>query len=142
MIRRPPRSTLFPTRRSSDLDATGAAAPAPQSMRTRDRLPSIRSAVVGEHEVWLIAVRERDAVQPLDTLQAGFDALGDRLQVIGREPVAVTQPDPLGQGLREGRWIGARDFGLRGGGGRFRAPGPEPRAPRSRTARGPPGRAP
>src|SRR5438128_3660772 len=117
-----------PPARSRRSDATGAAAPAPQSMRTRDRLPSIRSAVDGEHEVWLIAVRERDAVQPLDTLQAGFDALGDRLQVIGREPVAVTQPDPLGQGLREGRWIGARDLGLGAGACRLepRAPNPEP----------------
>src|SRR2546425_9138362 len=46
MIRRPPRSTLFPTRRSSDLNAPG---PSPRGSHFREALSGSRPARSEEH---------------------------------------------------------------------------------------------
>src|SRR2546430_11248227 len=58
MIRRPPRSTLFPTRRSSDLTSRGGAGPS-----LRDTGPGAGSAMMRWAPDMVPAVRVRDHVR-------------------------------------------------------------------------------
>src|SRR3712207_7919183 len=72
MIRRPPRSTLFPTRRSSDLLTRPAPPTQPKQARTPPTRPSQAPFDTPAADVFLLArafLRDREAV-PLRVLRS------------------------------------------------------------------------